>query len=148
MNRRKTTIPEVLDNLRQVVKLTREHSRREKCEGGLSSSQIRTLSELFESGPLRVSDLARRMHRHPSTLIRMLARLETSGFVTRSRSESDRRVVEISLTETGREISGRLPEGKRSYLLMQMETLGQEELHRLSEAMSLLVGMLKTPEVP
>jgi DNA-binding MarR family transcriptional regulator len=78
----------------------------------------------------------------------MLARLETSGFVTRSRSESDRRVVEISLTETGREISGRLPEGKRSYLLMQMETLGQEELHRLSEAMSLLVGMLKTPEVP
>jgi DNA-binding MarR family transcriptional regulator len=78
----------------------------------------------------------------------MLARLEGLGFVTRARSESDRRVVEISLTETGREISGSLPEGKRSYLLMQLESLEPEDLQRVNDAMGLLVGLLGPAEIP
>ena len=45
----------------------------------------------------------------PSTMTRMLDRLEAKGLLARKRNETDRRVIDIELTEDGRKIVAEIP---------------------------------------
>jgi len=53
---------------------------------------------------MKVSDLARRMYLHPATMVGLLDRLEAKELLKRTRSDKDRRVVFIDLTDQGREL--------------------------------------------
>ncbi|MFI2606976.1 MarR family winged helix-turn-helix transcriptional regulator [Kitasatospora sp. NPDC018619] len=75
---------------------------------GLGMSEFEVLERLVEAcgGPgsaVRVSELAHHVHLSQSALSRLIARLEKAGLVTRAMCESDRRGVQLTLTEAGRE---------------------------------------------
>ncbi len=55
----------------------------------------------LEQGPLRMRELAERACTSQASITGVVDRLETLGFVTRTRSDSDRRVVEVALTPAG-----------------------------------------------
>jgi DNA-binding MarR family transcriptional regulator len=57
---------------------------------------------LWGESPLSVTELGRLLHLDSPTLSPLLKRLEASGYVTRSRSVTDERVLEIELTRRGR----------------------------------------------
>ncbi|MFE4465288.1 MarR family winged helix-turn-helix transcriptional regulator [Oerskovia sp. NPDC056781] len=50
------------------------------------------------------TSLAERLHLDPGTLSPLVRRLETTGYLTRSRNEHDGRVVDVTLTQAGREL--------------------------------------------
>ncbi len=50
------------------------------------------------------TSLADRLHLDPGTLSPLVRRLETTGFLTRSRNAHDGRVVDVTLTRAGREL--------------------------------------------
>lgn len=56
------------------------------------------------------AELCRCFHYDTGAMTRMLDRLEEKGLVQRQRSQTDRRVVELTLTEAGREIYPKLHE--------------------------------------
>ncbi|WP_374113933.1 MarR family winged helix-turn-helix transcriptional regulator [Microbacterium jiangjiandongii] len=69
---------------------------------GLTYPQYLVLLELWERGPLTVSDLGSDLALDSGTLSPLLTRLEKLGHVARTRSSEDARVVTIGLTESGR----------------------------------------------
>ena len=51
---------------------------------------------------LSVKDLSAQLHLDPGTLSPLLKRLETAGLISRRRSTSDERVLEVGVTDRGR----------------------------------------------
>lgn len=66
-----------------------------------SLTEARILFELANSGPLEVVTLRQSLELDPGYLSRILARFEAAGLVERRRSERDRRVQEVRLTDRG-----------------------------------------------
>lgn len=69
---------------------------------GLTYPQYLVLLELWEREPLTVSELGRDLALDSGTLSPLLSRLEKLGFVARTRSSEDARMVAIGLTDSGR----------------------------------------------
>jgi DNA-binding MarR family transcriptional regulator len=68
---------------------------------GLTHPQYLVLLALWERSPRSVKDLGREVQLEPATLSPLLKRLETAGLVTRERSTSDERMLDIALTPAG-----------------------------------------------
>ena len=85
--RRKEIIAGVFDNLRRVIQVVHGYSKRAERVAGLTGPQLWAIKVLSESAPIMVSDLARRMYLHPSTVIGILDRLETHRLVERTKTE-------------------------------------------------------------
>jgi DNA-binding MarR family transcriptional regulator len=71
---------------------------------GLTHPQYLVMLALWENEPLSVRRLADLLALEPATVSPLLKRLEALGYVTRRRSDADERVVEITLTDAGREL--------------------------------------------
>jgi DNA-binding MarR family transcriptional regulator len=71
---------------------------------GMTTSQRIALVELGQEGPLRVSDLARRMGTSTPTASRAVDALEALGLVTRAAEAGDRRALSIALSTAGRTV--------------------------------------------
>ncbi|WP_033283562.1 MarR family winged helix-turn-helix transcriptional regulator [Streptomyces sp. NRRL F-525] len=68
---------------------------------GLYTGQELLMMQLWERGEQRQADLIKTLGLDPSTVTKMLQRLEQSGFVTRKPSPDDRRAVVVSATRAG-----------------------------------------------
>ncbi|MGW0730634.1 MarR family winged helix-turn-helix transcriptional regulator [Streptomyces mirabilis] len=68
---------------------------------GLYPGQELLMMQLWERGEQRQADLIKTLGLDPSTVTKMLQRLEQSGFVTRKPSPNDRRAVVVSATRAG-----------------------------------------------
>ena len=68
---------------------------------GITYLQYLTLLALWETSPLTVGDLGRRLGLDSGTLTPLCKRLEAAGFVARVRDAADERRVRITLTEKG-----------------------------------------------
>jgi TRAP-type C4-dicarboxylate transport system substrate-binding protein len=67
----------------------------------ISLAQFTVLSSLRSLGPLRPRDLSRKILSTSGNVTQVVSRLEADGLVVRSRSEDDRRVVIVTITEKG-----------------------------------------------
>jgi len=72
---------------------------------GLTYPQYLVMLVLWEEDGLNVSDIGERLFLDSGTLTPLLKRLETAGFVQRTRDPKDERRVGITLTDTGRALS-------------------------------------------
>jgi MarR family transcriptional regulator, organic hydroperoxide resistance regulator len=144
----KAVIAEVVDNLRRVFQVVHGHSKRAERESGLTGPQLWAIKVLAESTPIRVSELARRMYLHPSTVVGILDRLVARGLVARERSREDRRVVSVALTPVGREMVARAPVVAQGLLLSGLEALPPRDLKAIAEGLRLLVDILGAQELP
>lgn len=79
-------------------------------EPGLTYLQFIALLLLWQQDDQTVGELGRKLFLQSNTLTPMLKRLESLGYVKRSRDSSDERQVRIRLTESGRKLEVRLSE--------------------------------------
>ena len=75
-------------------------------DAGLTYPQYLVMLALWEDDGLSVGALGRRLHLDSGTLSPLLARLESAGFVSRSRPDRDGRRVVVHLTPAGAELRG------------------------------------------
>ncbi|AAY38658.1 MarR family winged helix-turn-helix transcriptional regulator [Pseudomonas syringae] len=71
---------------------------------GLTYPQYLAMMVLWERDGLTVGDVSTRLLTDPGSLTPLLKRLEGEGFISRTRSKEDERVVLLHLTEQGREL--------------------------------------------
>ena len=69
---------------------------------GLTHPQYLVMLALWTDAPLSVGAIGSMLQLDSPTLSPLLKRLETAGLITRTRSESDERQVDINLTARGR----------------------------------------------
>ena len=70
----------------------------------LTYPQYLVLLVLWEEGRVTVGRLGERLQLDSGTLSPLLKRLEANGFVRRERSQTDERLVEVTLTPAGRRL--------------------------------------------
>lgn len=113
-------------------------------KAGLTYTQYLVMLVLWEEDNLSVSTIAKRLHLDPPTLTPMLKRIEVAGFVKRKRNSTDERIVEVELTQNGREIQHQIADVQQS---VECKTgLCHEDFIRLKESLHLLVDVMREQE--
>lgn len=99
----RTALDGVRDAFAHMFAAERRLRSRESAPGELTHAHIRSLHALSD-GPMTAGQLARSAELNPASVTAMLDHLEQAGIVERTRSTTDRRVCNVALTETGREL--------------------------------------------
>ena len=122
-----------------VESISRELDER-MGEHGLTDAQWRPLLLLSQSEAQTAAQLAREAACDSGALTRMLDRLEDKGFVRRVRSTEDRRVVNLELTEEGRNAARVVPAVLCEVLNAHLTGLSHAEIGQLHSLLSRVVA--------
>lgn len=76
---------------------------------GLTYPQYITLTLLWEEDGQQVNALAGKLGMETSTMTPLVKRLESMGHLTRTKSKTDGRAVEVRLTDQGRALEAQAP---------------------------------------
>lgn len=98
---------------------------------GITYPQYLVLLILWETNPIPVNEIAKKMILNTNTVTPLLKRMETHGWIRREKHDSDERKVWIHLTEKGMEFkdeAAKIPE-----LLLNGLKADSMELDRLFE---------------
>lgn len=119
------TLPRRISHLSRVLYRTR---------GSTLPRGMRSVVFTLAFGPLRISEIAREEGIGQPAATRMVARLEALGLVRRERSEVDRRIVMVALTDRGRAELDLLREQSRRLLREALRGRSARELRRMQAA--------------
>lgn len=148
MTDKNKVIAEIVDDLRRIFQAVHSYTRRAKKASGLTGPQLWAIKMIADAGPIRVSDLSRKMYLHPATVIGMLDRLTKLGLIKKTRSRRDRRVVHVTLTADGKKIVEQSPEVAQGMIVSGLEVLSVQGLSKISDGMREMVRILQAQELP
>ncbi|HEY1510069.1 MAG TPA: MarR family transcriptional regulator [Solirubrobacteraceae bacterium] len=142
----KTVDPAAAERLGRSFKATmaavrRMRGRESHRPGELSDAQYSLLFCLRETDPIRTSELAIAADLSPASTTEMLDGMAAAGVVTRIRSDQDRRVVLISLTECGRAMVEERRARYEPRWLAALEGISDRDLVAASEVLDRLRGL-------
>ncbi|MDT0429161.1 MULTISPECIES: MarR family winged helix-turn-helix transcriptional regulator [Streptomyces] len=113
------------------------------AEHDLSLTQLRVLGILRDRRP-RMSDLAAFLGLDKSTLSGLIDRAERRGLLARAANPDDKRVVDVLITDAGRELTGRLYEEVKDALAPATGRLDATQRRQLTR----LLEPVLTPPLP
>jgi len=79
-------------------------------ELGLTHPQYLVMLALWERSPRTLRDISDALYLEPATVTPLLKRLEAAGYLTRERSTTDPRALDVELTAAGRDLRDRAVE--------------------------------------
>jgi DNA-binding MarR family transcriptional regulator len=94
---------------------------------GLTAQQIGVILMLSSRRASTPFELSRAMSYDSGSMTRLLDRLEKKGFVVRTRSDADRRMVKLELTPQGHEAARQLPSLGAAVLNEQLRGFSADE---------------------
>jgi DNA-binding MarR family transcriptional regulator len=133
---------ETIQKLLLLYRYLRRYGRQMQ-EEGISGRKISTLRYLIEAGPLTIGQLSAYLCISDSSTSALISWLEDGGYVTRTRSKEDNRVVLVEATTLGRETAQKTPLGGIPLLREALKTLSPAKLAVVHEAMVTLIDVLE-----
>ncbi|CDR03120.1 MarR family winged helix-turn-helix transcriptional regulator [Streptomyces iranensis] len=128
----------------QLLRLTRRLHRAQKRYMeplGITPAQSRLLRTVaHDDQPPRMADLARRLEVVPRAVTTLVDALEAHGSVRRVPDPTNRRVVRVELTDTGRSTLRALREARRAAAEDILAPLGDQQRETLGELLNTLSG--------
>ena len=117
-----------------------------KAEANLTVNQYNVLRILRGSHPakLQSGEIAERMISRDPDVTRLVDRLSRRGWVSRVRGRQDRRVVEVGITDKGREILKSLDPHAQRMPPAMIGHLGPKKLEQLRQLLDELIANLGT----
>lgn len=110
----------------------------------LAKSELLALLVLDRHGELTMGQFSDNLRMPMNTATGLVNRLVNDGYVLRERSESDRRLVLIKPTETGRKITGKFKDLISEYTTLFEELLTQEEKETILAVFLKIMDLFKT----
>ena len=117
--------------MRRILVSLAQSVESELAGSALTNAQWLPLLKLSSGTASTAAELARHCHLDAGAMTRMLNRLEAKGLCQRSRSASDRRVIDIRLTESGQRAAQTLPGVLSSVLNAHLQGLTATEFETL-----------------
>jgi len=111
-------------------------------EGTMSVSEFLVLRMLAQTGPSRVSQIARKMQITASAVTFLTDKLADKELILRKRDEADRRVVLVSITEKGARVLEELEALRRAAAERMLEGLSDSELSGIVAILEKLAGSI------
>lgn len=131
-----------LDAFRRIVRALRESSRTAESRLGVSGAQLFVVQVLAKEPALSLGEVAQRTLTHQSSVSVVVQRLVARGFVSRKRSTSDARRVELSLTASGRRLLQRSEQTPHERLAGAVTSLSDERRRLLAETLEDVVSQM------
>jgi DNA-binding MarR family transcriptional regulator len=146
------TADEILRTIRQVIRRVSEQSRFLSRNVGLTIPQfvcLKAIGQWEELGGelITVAQIAKEVQLSPATVSRILDRLVKAGFVTRIRSEQDRRKVSLSLTSSGLERYQALPTPLQERFIVRLNALPLEERTQLLDSLRTIADLMDATDI-
>ena len=136
---------EVWEALHEVYTLISDRLEAVLAPFGLALVEYRAL-RCCSSGPVRATDLTRRLGLTPSGGTELIDRLERRQLVRRSENATDRRSVLVVLTPDGHRLVGSARAARRAYLRRLARAMPPERQARLkSELDALRIAVREGP---
>lgn len=114
---------------------------------GVFPGQELLLMQLFERDGRSQADLVRSLDLDPSTVTKMLQRMERSGWIERAKHEHDRRVLLITLTDRGRALRDEVSGAWERVEEATVACLSEDERSLLKELLSRIDGYVSARAV-
>lgn len=90
--------------------------------------------------PHTLTELADAMSVSAASLSRTITVLEERGWVERERSEEDRRVVKIDITNEGHQVLADIEQRTEDFLTDTLARLSDDDLDKLMDGLDILIG--------
>jgi DNA-binding MarR family transcriptional regulator len=119
--------------MKQIINMISQDIERQLAHTDLTSAQWVPLFKIHFGQASTVAELARECSLDAGAMTRLLDRLEAKGLCKRVRSETDRRVVNISLTPTGTQAASEIPETLSGVQNAHLAGFSEEEFQTLRE---------------
>ena len=129
--------------MRRILTSLAHNIEAELAGSALTHAQWLPLMKLYLGHSSTAAELARDCHLDAGAMTRMLDRLEAKGLCSRNRSERDRRLVHIALTESGQRAAQALPGVLSQVLNQHLVGMSAEEFSTLK---TLLQKMLSNAQ--
>jgi len=100
---------EVLASIRKIIRASDIYSSKLRQLSGLTSAQLLLIRAIENNPSASLGQLANEISLSQATTSTILKRLEASGYIYRTRSDSDRRKSQVFLTERGASALSRAP---------------------------------------
>jgi len=107
-------------------RLSREFSKFYQDRFGLSRAEWRVMAHLSQETSVSVREIHMRVDMDKSKVSRAATRLEEAGVITKQTSGTDRRLVELALTEKGEAMMAELAEAAQQYHAELLLRLGPD----------------------
>ncbi|MDG1972485.1 MAG: MarR family winged helix-turn-helix transcriptional regulator [Paracoccaceae bacterium] len=120
-------------------RVSRGFSREYSTSFGLSIPEWRVMAHLSQSDTVSVRELHLKADLEKSKASRAAARLQAAGLVVKKTSETDRRLIELSLTPRGEEMIGKLRPLALSYEADVLSALSPEDRTQLDRLIDKLL---------
>ena len=105
-DQRAESLQELWQSLHLLCSAWRSQSSRLAAEFGLSSPQFTVLTTLSAGEPMTMGQIGEQSDLPTSSLTALVDRLAELGLVSRGAHPSDRRAIQVRLTERGRDLAG------------------------------------------
>jgi DNA-binding MarR family transcriptional regulator len=132
---------DVNDFAQTIGRLVR-HMRAAAAQHELSLTEFAVLGRLGREGPATTAELARAEGMRPQSMSAAVATLEERQLVERKPHPSDRRQVNIALTEKGAVVRSSMKDLKRAWLARATAGLDVEQRQILARAGDILKRLL------
>jgi len=96
-------------------------------DDNLTVSQFGVIEALYHLGPLSQSELGEKILKSNANLTTVVDSLEKKKLVARKRSDKDRRIVAVHLTERGRELIAKVFPRHAEVVTRELEFLNDKE---------------------
>lgn len=129
--------------LRQIVRTIDLDGRELSRHSGMTTPQLILLQTVANQGPSPVGRIAKAMNLTQATVTNIIDRLELKALVVRTRCQSDKRKVLISLTADGEQALARCPTPLQQQFIAAFEQLQgweQSQMVATLERVSSLLG--------
>ena len=115
------------------------HPEKTPCGQSVSVTEAHALIELTQAAPLSQGELSKRLSLEKSTVSRLVNALSRRGWIERDRNPADRRIVEIQLTDTGKQAANTLSDARQLKFDQVLSSIPKDRRDDVIDALDVLV---------
>jgi DNA-binding MarR family transcriptional regulator len=146
---KKSALDGIVADLLSITPLVRRSIQRKlvrtafaQIEEDISLPHLEIMKALQEEGTRHIAEIGERLQIPKPQMTRLIDRLEDLGIVARRADNTDRRVINIALTDKGRRIIEELDRVIVGSIKVKLASLTEAELRELSMALKKLGDIL------
>jgi len=133
--------------LRRILRATELFGREVKQSAGVTPAQFRVLQIIGETGQATATAISSRMRVTQATVTSLVDKLVKHGMVNREKSETDRRQINILITDRGRDTISRAPDALQQRYVRKFEALEDWEQAQLVASLERVAAMLDADDI-
>jgi len=137
----------ILLTLRRIIRAVDIYSRKLKSQHEITGPQLVCLLEIAEQGSMTSSAISKDVHLSASTVVGILDRLEARGLIKRERDTRDRRQVNVTVTEQGRDLAASAPSPLQDKLADALRDLPELEQAAIALSLERIVDLMEARHI-